>query len=138
MGSEKRTNCIFFLNSVMLTQQLPRPICINCRNALAKPNGTSKNGYLKWHKYCADCAKGIYSAKYKYLLNKKSKCDKCDFVAEDRCQMDLIFKDNDKKNTNRRNLLTLCANCSRLYKKRNKTSKKSILNVTVDSDVRII
>lgn len=135
--SKKEPVVSFFLNKSMLTQQLPRPICINCRNALSKPNGKSKKGFIKWHKYCADCAKGIYSKKYKYLLNKKSKCDKCDFVAEDRCQMDLIFKDNNKKNTNKRNLLTLCANCSRLYKKRNKTSKKSILNVTVDSDIII-
>jgi|688.fasta_scaffold217325_3 hypothetical protein len=121
----------------MLTQQLPRPICINCRNALAKPNGKSKNGFTKWHKYCADCAKGIYSPKYRHLLEKKSKCDKCGFIAEDRCQLDLIYKDNNKKNTSKKNLITLCANCSRVYKKKSKANKKSILNLTVDADVRI-
>jgi hypothetical protein len=35
-------------------------------------------------------------------------------------------------------MLTLCANCSRLYKKCQRTGKKSILNnVTVDADIRI-
>ena len=122
----------------MLTQQPPRPICINCRNALAKPNGTSKKGFVKWHKYCADCSKGIYSPKYKHLLEKKSKCDKCGFAAEDRCQLDLVYKDSNKKNLAKKNLMTLCANCNRLHKKKSKVNKKSILNLTVDADTRII
>ena len=32
---------------------------------------------------------------------------------------------------------TLCANCSRLYKKQLRQKKKSILDITVDADVRI-
>lgn len=121
----------------MLTQQPTRPLCLNCKNALAKPNGVSKHGFQKWHKYCADCAKGIYNPKYQHLLTKKKKCDKCDFEAEDRCQLDLIYKDGNSNNKVKKNLMTLCANCSRLYKKKLRYSKKSILNITVDADVRI-
>jgi uncharacterized Zn finger protein len=64
-------------------------------------------------------------------------CEKCEFVPEDKCQLDLVFKDGNKANKTKKNLLTLCANCSRLYRKRMRTGKKSILNVTVDADVRI-
>jgi uncharacterized Zn finger protein len=50
----------------------------------------------------------------------------------------LIYKDENKNNKDVSNLLTLCANCSRVHRKNIKAEKKSILNVTVDSnDFRI-
>lgn len=81
----------------------------------------------------------LYSEKHKHLLNKQISCEKCGFEAEDNCQLDLVYKDDNKKNKQPNNLLTLCANCSRLYRKNLKSEKKSILNVvTADSsDVRI-
>jgi hypothetical protein len=122
----------------MITKQKPRPRCKHCKLALAKQNGKSKHGFILWHKYCSDCAKALYNDKHKYLLNKKTTCEQCDFIAQDMCQLDLFYKDTDNQNKHSSNLLTLCANCSRLHRKQLKSEKKSILNVTVDSsDFRI-
>lgn len=122
----------------MITKQKQRPRCAHCKIALSKPNGISKHGFQKWHKYCDDCAKAIYSEKHKHLLNKKTKCQQCNFEAIDRCQLDLVYIDDNNNNKESSNILTLCANCNRLHKKRLKIEKKSILNVTVDnSEFRI-
>jgi hypothetical protein len=51
--------------------------------------------------------------------------------------MDLVFKDGNKNNKKPGNLKTLCANCSRLYQKRLKKGRKSVMNMTVDADIRI-
>lgn len=121
----------------MIVNQPPRPVCKNCKIQLAKPNGKSKYGFQKWHKFCSDCAKATYNDKYKHLLNKKTICEQCDFTAIDLCQLDLIYIDGNKENKNTDNLLTLCANCSRLHRKKEKAEKKSILNITVDGDLRL-
>ena len=121
----------------MLTKQPPRPVCKHCEFALAKPNGKSKHGFQKWHKYCEDCAKALYSEKHKHLADKKSQCEECGFIPVDRCQLDLIYLDGDKNNKSNDNLKTMCANCARLHKKKMRTRKKSILNATVDGDTRI-
>jgi hypothetical protein len=126
---------IFFkkLNNSMLTQQQNRPLCQNCKNSLAKHNGVSKHGFTKWHKYCNSCAVSMYNPRYNHRLYKKNICEKCNFIAIDRCQLDIIYIDNDKTNKSKSNIITLCANCSRLHKKHNK--KKTLLDITVDSDV---
>lgn len=121
----------------MITVQPTRPICSHCKFALARPNGKSKHGFQKWHKYCVDCAKAMYNGRFKHLQHKKSLCEQCSFVPEDKCQMDLVFKDGNKKNKKMNNLLTLCANCARLHNKKVRTGNKSILNATVDGDTRI-
>jgi hypothetical protein len=121
----------------MITQQPTRPICAHCKFALAKPNGKSKHGFQKWHRYCVDCAKAIYDDRFKHLQHKKTSCMQCGFLPEDLCQIDLVFADGNKANKNKKNLLTLCANCARLYNKKARTGRKSILNVSVDSDTRI-
>ena len=122
----------------MLTKQKPRPRCKHCKLSLAKKNGKSKHGFQLWHKFCSDCAKAIYNDKYKHILDKKLICEHCGFVAKDKCQLDLLYKDKDTNNKNTTNLLTLCANCSRIYRKQLKSDKKSILNITVDdNDFRI-
>ena len=108
---------------VLLTQQPPRPMCANCGTSPAKPNGKSVQGFQKWHKYCVSCAKAAYNPQFGYLLKKKKKCQACGFVAADTCQLDMI----DGK--------TICANCSRLHRKN--ARKKSILDITTDSDVGI-
>ena len=118
----------------MLTKQKSRPLCRQCNLSLAKQNGKSKYGFQLWHKYSSDCAKAIYNDKHKYLINKTIVCEQCNFQAIDKCQLDLVYKDADKNNKDTTNLLTLCANCSRLHRKNIKSEKKSILNVTVDSD----
>jgi len=79
----------------------------------------------------------MYNSNYGYLLNKKDHCELCDFVPVDSCQLDLVYKDGNKKNKEQDNTQTLCANCSRLHKKKLREKKKSILNITVDADVTI-
>jgi uncharacterized Zn finger protein len=79
----------------------------------------------------------MYNTQYGYLLHKKSKCDKCNFLPEDSCQLDLVYKDGNKKNKSVKNMLTLCANCNRVYQKKLKEKNKSILDITVDADVTI-
>lgn len=124
-------------SGVRLKFQPNRPFCQYCNVSLAKPNGKSVNNFQKWHKYCSDCAKNNYNKKYGYLLNKKDRCEDCNFIAQDKCQLDLVYRDGNKKNTNSENLKTLCANCSRLHDKLNKKQKKSILDITVDADATI-
>jgi len=118
----------------MLTRQKPRPLCEHCNVSLSKSNGKSKHGFTKWHKYCVSCSKTLYNPKHNYLLYKKDKCEKCGFVPDDKCQLDIIYKDENKKNKEKNNLKTLCANCSRLHAKKLKQKKKSILDITADTD----
>jgi hypothetical protein len=120
-----------------IKEQQSRPLCSHCKFALGKPNGKSKHGFQKWHRYCEDCAKSIYNGRFKHLQHKRNTCEECSFVPEDRIQLDLIFIDGNKRNKTRENLLTLCANCARLHNKKVRTGKKSILNATVDGDTRI-
>jgi hypothetical protein len=119
----------------MLTEQPHRQFCMQCKLSLVKPNGKSKHGFQKWHKYCSSCAKANYNKKYGYRLHKKTSCDSCGFTAKDKCQLDLIYKDGNRNNKSEKNILTLCANCNRLYQKQLKIKKKSILDITVDCDV---
>ena len=121
----------------MLTRQPHRPFCEHCKIQLSKPNGISKHGFTKWHKYCVECSKTAYNPKHGYLLHKKNKCEKCGFVPQDKCQLDLMYKDGNKKNKEKSNLRTLCANCNRLHQKNMKENRKSILDITVDADVTI-
>lgn len=121
----------------MITKQPTRPLCIVCKLSLAKSNGVSKHGFKKWHKYCSSCAKSAYDNRYGFLLHKKNKCEKCNFIPQDKCQLDIFYKDNNSKNKDKNNLKTLCANCSRLYRKKLKEKNKSILDITVDSELRI-
>jgi len=121
--------------TVMLTKQKTRPICSNCNTILCKFNGYSKHGFKKWHKYCVRCSKLLYNKRYKHLIYKKNYCENCGFIAVDTVQLDLVYRDNNSKNKNISNLLTLCANCNRLRNKQNK--KKTILDITVDADTTI-
>jgi hypothetical protein len=121
----------------MLTKQKSRPLCLHCKIVPAKLNGISKLGFKKWHKYCVDCSKMLYSEKHKHLQSKQMRCEFCNFRPEDKCQLDVVFKDGNKKNKKESNLKTLCANCSRLFKKRLKKGRKSVMNMTVDADIRI-
>lgn len=121
----------------MITQQPSRPLCTNCRVSLVKSNGTSKHGFKKWHKYCSSCAKAAYNKRYGYLLHKKNKCEECGFLPVDKCQLDVIYKDGNKKNKIKNNIKTLCANCSRLHRKKEKEKNKSIFDITVDTDLII-
>lgn len=121
----------------MLYQQPTRKLCSLCNISLVKSNGKSKHGFTKWHKYCTGCAKAFYDKKFGYRLQKKNKCDRCGFVAEDKCQLDIVYKDGNKNNKNKNNVTTYCSNCNRLYQKKLRLAKKSLLDITADTDLTL-
>jgi 5-methylcytosine-specific restriction endonuclease McrA len=56
---------------------------------------------------------------YSYTKSKGSSCEKCGFIAEDPCQLDVDHIDGNHLNNHPDNLQTLCANCHRLKTKVN-------------------
>jgi hypothetical protein len=49
-----------------------------------------------------------------YRVYKKFICERCNFIPEHRCQLDVDHIDGNNKNNDPSNLITLCANCHRL------------------------
>lgn len=121
----------------MITEPQPRPRCQNCKVGFARPNGTSKLGFKLWHKYCSQCARDAYHPQRGFLLMKRDKCQRCGFLAEDLCQTGIYYLDGDKKNRDVKNMQVLCQNCLRLRQKQDKDKCRSILDITVDADIRI-
>lgn len=58
-----------------------------------------------------------------YKLYKKETCEKCNFVPQHTCQLDVDHIDGNKSNNDPSNLQTLCANCHRLKTKLNKDTR---------------
>ena len=58
--------------------------------------------------------KSSEESKYKYRKYKKSFCEKCGFIPEHKCQLDVDHIDGNHQNNDPSNLQTLCANCHRL------------------------
>ena len=54
---------------------------------------------------------------------RKNFCEKCGFIAEDKCQLDRDHIDGDHTNDDPSNHMTLCANCHRLKTKLNGETK---------------
>lgn len=50
-----------------------------------------------------------------YAIHKKESCERCSFVPENACQLDIHHRDGNHLNNDPSNLMTLCANCHRLY-----------------------
>ena len=117
----------------MLTRQPARPKCTSCNISFAKPNGISKHGFQKWHKYCVDCAKALYNKK---IPKKNTMCIECGFIPKDLIQLDVAYRDLDSTNKNPQNILTVCANCNRLRRKMIREGKKP-MEMSVDSTIRI-
>jgi|TARA_R110000822_G_scaffold75654_1_gene181987 hypothetical protein len=120
----------------MLTRQPIRPKCSSCIISYAKPNGISKGGFQKWHKYCVSCAKALYNKKITHLKYKTTTCVECGFVPEDLIQLDIAYKDLNPQNKSKNNIVTVCANCNRLRRKKIREGNKQ-LEMSVDSTIRI-
>ena len=56
--------------------------------------------------------KGTTSNPRKLYLSDR--CDRCGFIAENKCQLDIDHIDGDHSNNDPSNIQTLCANCHRL------------------------
>ncbi len=59
-----------------------------------------------------------------YIRHKKDHCEKCGFIAEHKCQLDIDHIDGNHSNNDVTNLQTLCANCHRLKTYLNEDWKK--------------
>ena len=51
----------------------------------------------------------------KYRANKGGVCERCGFVPEVSAQLEIHHKDGNHSNNTAENLMTVCANCHRLY-----------------------
>jgi hypothetical protein len=73
---------------------------------------------------------------YPYRIYKKDFCEKCGFVANHPCQLDVDHIDGNNKNNELTNLQTLCANCHRYKTFLNKDGayKQSILTIPCPVD----
>lgn len=96
-----------------------RGLCVCCNKSLQrKVSGTNKYSSI-----CGGCNKALYGKakikplrikKVSYKSYKKDSCEKCGFVPEHSCQLDVDHIDCDHSNNSPDNLQTLCANCHRL------------------------
>ena len=92
-----------------------RPICTKCNTNLCKTNGRNKLTGLPYYcNMCSACNRNTYSSKYAFRKHKKDTCERCGFVPEDPCQLDVDHIDENHNNGDPSNLQTLCANCHRL------------------------
>ena len=63
-------------------------------------------------RYCTTCRKS--RARFNFIMKHESKCFKCGFIAEHRCQLDVDHIDGNHLNNDESNFQILCANCHRL------------------------
>lgn len=88
-----------------------RGLCILC------PNPQKRTSRGTYQALCNTCDKRRYKAKdytKPYRKVKKRICERCQFKALDRCQLDVHHIDGNHHNNDPNNLETLCANCHRL------------------------
>lgn len=100
-----------------------RGLCVKCNKNPQKSRG---NG--KYRSLCSLCDKKEFSPQSRrkssikvvdrkrrpYRKHVKDKCQKCGFIPEHICQLDVDHIDGDHSNNDFGNLQTLCANCHRL------------------------
>lgn len=83
-----------------------------CGNLVAY-KGLTKDGEKRWKSRCTSCLR--FGNK-----NKKPVCERCGFIAEDLCQIDIDHINCDPSDNRPENLMNLCSNCHRLKTKLNK------------------
>ena len=108
----------FFINTGMGNKIPRKPEPINIRGicVLCGKNKQHSKGGGIYRATCQICHKKRYVIGDKYAQRKLKGdvCDKCGFVPEHLCQLDVDHIDGDHKNNSPENLQTLCANCHRL------------------------
>jgi len=93
--------------------------CIECgKGVKIRRKGYRANGSIIWRCSKADNARENLR-KHPYRKHKKDRCERCGFIPEDSCQLDVDHVDGNKANNEPSNLQTLCANCHRLKTKNN-------------------
>jgi hypothetical protein len=93
--------------------------CPDCRTSAGKVRkcrtcGTEFEGYAN-RQYCKPaCRPNRNRVAKPYAHLKGSECERCGFVPEHSCQLDVHHLDRDWQNNDPANVQTLCANCHRL------------------------
>ena len=95
-----------------------RGICVSCPRNLQTQCGRNKAGDKTYRPICKPCTerdRPMRPSDPKYYTKfKKNNCERCGFVPEHTCQLDVDHVDGNKANTDPSNYQTLCANCHRL------------------------
>ncbi len=90
-------------------------VCRHCGSVrVVKKQGKREGGYRCHVAYQAKDRKSRRWKQNRYTAHKKQTCERCGFVPEHPCQLDVHHKDGDHSNNDPANLQTLCANCHRL------------------------
>ncbi|AZU99595.1 HNH endonuclease [Vibrio virus vB_VspP_SBP1] len=91
-----------------------RPVCKTegCNN-LTEKRESKKNG-VYYRGFCRSCRRKKPRTGKEYQVHRKDHCERCGFVPEHPCQLDVDHKDGEHTNNAPENLQTLCANCHRL------------------------
>ena len=80
--------------------------CGNVQLVLKQGKPKCKNGKKQYHK--------SPPSNWAYRKHVRDKCERCGFVPEAMCQLDVHHIDHNHDNNDPNNLRTLCANCHRL------------------------
>lgn len=95
----------------------PERICSTCNRRTSSYN-RSELGFKVYTNICGSCAykkkKKRGTSLYFYQKLKIFMCERCNFIPEDSCQLDVDHIDGNHYNDSYDNLQTLCANCHRL------------------------
>ena len=101
-----------------------RGLCIQCLKNLQKK---VRYGYQA---LCSSCDRKRFDCKKqekrKYRKFVKEVCERCGFIPEHACQLDVHHIDGNHHNNDPGNLKTLCANCHRLIHAKEDPAEKLI------------
>lgn len=119
----------FFLKMKAERFKKPEPVtergmCVKCGK-----NPQQHIGRGKYRSLCAGCHRRRHEMtmpSYRpYIKHRKDKCERCGFIPEHPCQLDVDHIDGNHDNDDPTNLQTLCANCHRLKTMQNQDWKQS-------------
>lgn len=96
------------------TEKILCPICKS--RFVEKKYGKYKDHHLYKNK-CYYCRKSRNRRSINYKPIQKLVCERCGFIPEDSCQLDVHHIDGNHENNSLDNLQILCANCHRLASK---------------------
>jgi len=90
-------------------------VCLQCGPVKIRRRAASDQGH-GWRCVKGSPRGGDGRSEYRWFAG--GTCERCGFVAEDSCQIDVHHVDGNHGNNDRGNLQSLCANCHRIVTKR--------------------